>query len=83
MRTTLVDYTALSPGQLKQLNLTQVDAAQKEFSGDIAGGRAFPLFKRTPALCIGTICMLHSLQIDKGQQGHSLGRRRTLAAPAR
>ncbi|NVZ61176.1 GNAT family N-acetyltransferase [Pseudomonas gingeri] len=40
MRTTLVDYKTLNPAQLEQLNLIQVDAAQKEFSSDIAGGLA-------------------------------------------
>ncbi|KIH82066.1 GNAT family N-acetyltransferase [Pseudomonas batumici] len=40
MRTDLVDYVTLTPTQREQLGLIQVDAAQKEFSSDIAQGLA-------------------------------------------
>ncbi len=40
MRTALVDYVTLSPTQREQLELIQVDTAQKEFSSDIAQGLA-------------------------------------------
>ncbi|MCU1739771.1 MULTISPECIES: N-acetyltransferase [unclassified Pseudomonas] len=40
MRTSLVDYVTLTPAQHEQLALIQVDAAQQEFSSDIARGLA-------------------------------------------